>query len=97
MRHGQLFTIADYDTATPTFTNLGLLKYAGGASIGPNIEAMTLDIDVTRPELMDEMVDRIFPVMQARGGYIPTCDHGVPEEVPYENYLHYRKRALEFA
>ncbi len=31
------------------------------------------------------------------GGYIPTCDHGVPEEVPYENYLHYRNRALEFA
>jgi hypothetical protein len=48
-------------------------------------------------EAIDEMVDRIFPAMQARGGYIPTCDHGVPEEVPYENYLHYRKRALEFA
>jgi len=46
---------------------------------------------------IDAMVDRIFPVMQARGGYIPTCDHGVPEEVPYENYLHYRQRALEFA
>jgi hypothetical protein len=46
---------------------------------------------------IDEMVDRIFPAMQARGGYIPTCDHGVPEEVPYENYLHYRKRALDFA
>jgi hypothetical protein len=36
------------------------------------------------------MVERILPVMRARGGYIPTCDHGVPEEVPYENYLHYR-------
>ena len=48
-------------------------------------------------EAIDNMVDRIFPAMQARGGYIPTCDHGVPEEVPYENYLHYRRRALEFA
>jgi uroporphyrinogen decarboxylase len=48
-------------------------------------------------DAIDKMVDRIFPAMQARGGYIPTCDHGVPEEVPYENYLHYRKRALEFA
>lgn len=48
-------------------------------------------------DAIDRMVDRIFPVMQERGGYIPTCDHGVPEEVPYENYLHYRKRALEFA
>ena len=46
---------------------------------------------------IDRMVDRIFPAMQARGGYIPTCDHGVPEEVSYENYLHYRKRALEFS
>ena len=46
---------------------------------------------------IDAMVDRIFPVMRARGGYVPTCDHGVPAEAPYENYLHYRKRALEFA
>ena len=33
--------------------------------------------------------------MRARGGYIPTCDHGVPEEVPYEDYLYYRKRCVE--
>jgi uroporphyrinogen decarboxylase len=46
---------------------------------------------------IDELVDRIFPAMQARGGYIPTCDHGVPEEVAYADYLHYRKRCLEFA
>lgn len=48
-------------------------------------------------DAIDRMVDRIFPAMQKRGGYIPTCDHGVPAEVPYENYMHYRKRALEFA
>ena len=48
-------------------------------------------------EEIDRMVDRIFPVMQARGGYLPTCDHGVPEEVSLENYLHFRKRCLEFA
>jgi len=49
------------------------------------------------PKAIDAMVDRVFPAMQARGGYIPTCDHGVPEEVSFENYLHYRKRCLEFA
>jgi hypothetical protein len=49
------------------------------------------------PTAIDAMVDRIFPAMQARGGYIPTCDHGVPEEVSFENYMHYRKRCLEFA
>ena len=36
-------------------------------------------------EQIDEMLKRILPVMRARGGYIPICDHGVPEEVPYEN------------
>ncbi|MHB8963222.1 MAG: uroporphyrinogen decarboxylase family protein [Saccharofermentanales bacterium] len=46
---------------------------------------------------IDKMVDTIFPIMKKRGGYIPTCDHGVPEEVSFENYMHYRKRCLEFA
>lgn len=44
---------------------------------------------------IDREVERILPVMHKRGGYIPTCDHGVPEEVPYKNYLHYRKRCVE--
>jgi len=46
-------------------------------------------------EAIDREVERIFPVMRERGGYMPTCDHGIPEEVPYENYLHYRKRCIE--
>lgn len=44
---------------------------------------------------IDAMVDRILPAMRARGGYLPTVDHGVPEEVFYENYLHYRRRCVE--
>lgn len=44
---------------------------------------------------IDAMVERILPPMRERGGYIPTCDHGVPEEVTLDNYLHYRKRCLE--
>jgi hypothetical protein len=44
---------------------------------------------------IDRMVEAILPAMRERGGYIPTCDHGVPEEVSYDNYLHYRKRCLE--
>ncbi|MEA4822609.1 MAG: uroporphyrinogen decarboxylase family protein [Clostridiaceae bacterium] len=51
----------------------------------------------TTPEEIDRYLDRILPVMRARGGYIPTCDHGVPEEVSFENYMHYRKRMLEYA
>ncbi len=48
------------------------------------------------PDAIDRMVDRIFPAMKERGGYIPTCDHGVPEEVSLANYRHYRNRCLEF-
>lgn len=44
---------------------------------------------------IDAMVERIVPVMRARGGYIPTIDHGTPPEVPYANYLHYRRRLVE--
>lgn len=44
---------------------------------------------------IDEMVERVVPVMRERGGYVPTIDHGTPEETPYENYVHYRRRMVE--
>ncbi|MGQ9608924.1 MAG: uroporphyrinogen decarboxylase family protein [bacterium] len=44
---------------------------------------------------IDDFLEYVIPTMKARGGYIPTCDHGVPEEVSYENYLYYRKRCVE--
>lgn len=47
------------------------------------------------PQAIDKMVERIFPAMRRRGGYIPTCDHGVPAEVSLANYKHYRKRCVE--
>ena len=46
-------------------------------------------------EAIDRMLERILPVMRRRGGYIPTCDHGVPAEVSLENYRYYRKRCME--
>jgi uroporphyrinogen decarboxylase len=45
---------------------------------------------------IDRYLEGILPVMRKRGGYIPTCDHGVPPEVSWQNYLHYRKRCVEF-
>ena len=47
------------------------------------------------PAAIDEHLERILPPMRERGGYIPTCDHGVPEEVSLADYRHYRKRAVE--
>lgn len=47
-------------------------------------------------DTIDRYLEEILPVMRKRGGYIPTCDHGVPPEVPWQNYLHYRKRCVEY-
>ncbi len=47
-------------------------------------------------DAIDRMVDAILPVMRERGGYIPTCDHGVPEEVTLADYLYLRERIREF-
>ena len=49
----------------------------------------------TDKNAIDRMVDRILPTMRRRGGYIPHCDHSVPQEVSLENYLHYRRRVVE--
>jgi uroporphyrinogen decarboxylase len=46
-------------------------------------------------DAIDATLECIIPVMRERGGYIPTCDHGVPEEVPYGDYLYYRRRVVE--
>jgi uroporphyrinogen decarboxylase len=44
---------------------------------------------------IDEYLNWVLPIMRRRGGYVPTIDHGIPEEVPYQNYLYYRKRCQE--
>lgn len=48
-------------------------------------------------DAIDRHLDYILPAMSMRGGYIPTCDHGVPAEVSFENYMHYRNRCIEYS
>jgi hypothetical protein len=47
------------------------------------------------PEAIDESLRRVLPFMVRRGGYYPTCDHGVPDNVSYADYMHYRRRVME--
>ncbi|MBN2130042.1 MAG: hypothetical protein JW741_11125, partial [Sedimentisphaerales bacterium] len=47
------------------------------------------------PEAIDAYLDRVIPFMIKRGGYVPTCDHGVPDNVSYGSYMHYRRRMME--
>ena len=46
-------------------------------------------------DAIDRELERIIPFMRERGGYIPVCDHGVPEEVSFEDYCHFRSRLRE--
>jgi uroporphyrinogen decarboxylase len=45
---------------------------------------------------IDEHLQYVIPAMAKRGGYIPTCDHGVPDNVSLENYLHYRAKMCQW-
>jgi len=47
-------------------------------------------------EAIDREIARVMPFMKAHGGYIPSCDHGVPAEVNFEDYLYFRRRMQEF-
>jgi len=40
---------------------------------------------------IEKELDRIAPVVQD-GGYIPGCDHGVPPDVSWPDFIHYSRR-----
>jgi uroporphyrinogen decarboxylase len=42
----------------------------------------------TEKDAIDGELKRLAPLVQ-RGGLIPLVDHGVPDDVPYANYLYY--------
>jgi hypothetical protein len=46
-------------------------------------------------DAIEAHLQHILPFMVDRGGFYPTCDHGVPDDVSLENYLYYRRRVCE--
>jgi uroporphyrinogen-III decarboxylase len=41
---------------------------------------------------IDAELERVVPTVLRKGGYIPTVDHGVGPDVPWENYVYFRKQ-----
>jgi uroporphyrinogen decarboxylase len=39
---------------------------------------------------LEAMVGRVAEVVH-QGGYVPGCDHNIPEDVPFESYRYYRQ------
>jgi hypothetical protein len=40
------------------------------------------------PQAIDREMQRLMPVVES-GGYIPGCDHGVPADVSWDNFVYY--------
>ena len=45
-------------------------------------------------EAIDRDLERVAPAVAA-GRYIPDLDHGIPDDVSYENYCYYARRLKE--
>jgi uroporphyrinogen decarboxylase len=45
---------------------------------------------------VDAELENVLPLMK-EGGYIPWCDHLVPPDVPFDNYMYYVERMKELS
>ena len=45
---------------------------------------------------IDVELEAKLPFMLSRGGYIPFCDHMVPPDVSWDNFLYYRERVRQY-
>ena len=43
------------------------------------------------PKEIDAELERIRPAMEI-GGYVPALDHGVPDDVSWDNYRYYAEK-----
>lgn len=43
-------------------------------------------------EAIDRELESKIPFMVKKGGYIPHVDHNIPPDVPFQNFLYYRRR-----
>ncbi len=63
------------------------IAYKGGI----DKRAIAAGGDVIKDELK-----RVIPPMLKDGGFIPSCDHGVPFDISWPNYIDYSRRLAEY-
>ena len=42
-------------------------------------------------KIMEKEVMRVVPPLLKEGGFIPSCDHGVPSDISWDNYIKYSR------
>jgi hypothetical protein len=107
--HAEVDTDGNVDALIPLYTEVGFdtfrpFEVAAGCDVvrqGREYPGLVLSGGIDKrvlasgPAAIDAEVRRIIPVMAERGGYIPTCDHTVPSNVTYRDYLFYRRLVAE--
>ena len=73
----------------PTVMNYPSLRKTFGREL-KLIGGIDLDALRKRPEAIREAIEMVAPLTE-EGGYIPLADGRVRADVPYENYVYYRK------
>jgi uroporphyrinogen decarboxylase len=46
-------------------------------------------------KVIEEELKRISPVIE-NGGFIPSCDHGVPNDISLDNFIYYSKLLAKY-
>ena len=47
-------------------------------------------------KVIEDELKRISPLINFRGGFIPSCDHGVPHDISLENFIYYSKLLAQY-
>jgi uroporphyrinogen decarboxylase len=47
-------------------------------------------------KVIEDELKKISPLINNRGGFIPSCDHGVPHDISLENFIYYSKLLAEY-
>lgn len=45
---------------------------------------------------LEEELNRFVPFMLRQGGYIPSCDHAIPPDISWENFLRYARLLAKY-
>ena len=40
-------------------------------------------------KVIEDELKRLAPLIGGKGGFIPSCDHGVPKDVSLDNFVYY--------
>ena len=66
------------------------IKFGKDLIIGGGMDKRVL---ASNKAAIEEMVEERVPLMR-EGGYVPGCDHAMPPDIPWENYVYYRNLLL---